>query len=80
MISERTKAGLARSDKKHYNPMRSKAFLRRIIALSNAAKQKSALERAVAYRMHIEWALSRVSANGVLASFHALRKVRCDAL
>jgi resolvase-like protein len=59
MISERTKAGLARSDKKHYNPMRSKAFLRRIIARSNAAKQKSALERAVAYRMHIEWALSQ---------------------
>lgn len=59
MISERTKAGLARSDKKHYNPMRSKAFLRQMIALSNAAKQKSALERAVAYRMHIEWALSQ---------------------
>jgi DNA invertase Pin-like site-specific DNA recombinase len=59
MISERTKAGLARSKRKHYNPMKSKAFLRRIVRLSNAARQRSAMERATAYRMHIEWALSQ---------------------
>src|SRR6185437_9405862 len=60
MISERIKAGLARSKKKLglRNPMnRSKAFRNRLRALSAAALRKAALERAQAYRMHIEWAL-----------------------
>jgi DNA invertase Pin-like site-specific DNA recombinase len=60
LISERTKAGLARSKNKLglRNPMkRSKAFRRRLRILSAAALRKAALERAQAYRVHIEWAL-----------------------
>jgi DNA invertase Pin-like site-specific DNA recombinase len=60
MISERTKAGLARSKNKLglRNPMKcSKAFRRRIRSLSAAALRKAATERAQAYRVHIEWAL-----------------------
>ncbi len=60
MISERTKAGLARSRNKLglRNPMkRSKAFRRRLRTLSATALRKAAMERAQAYRVHIEWAL-----------------------
>src|SRR5437763_7754201 len=60
MISERIKAALARSKNKLglRNPMkRSKAFRRRLRALSAAALRKAAMERAKAYRVHIEWAL-----------------------
>jgi DNA invertase Pin-like site-specific DNA recombinase len=60
MISERVKAALARARGKcgMNHPMkRSRAFRRRLEILSNAAKRKAAMERAEAYRMHIEWAL-----------------------
>src|ERR1700730_18085372 len=49
MISERTKAGLARSKNKLglRNPMkRSKAFRRRLRTLANAGLRKAAMERA----------------------------------
>jgi DNA invertase Pin-like site-specific DNA recombinase len=54
MISERIKAALARSDKPLglRNPTkRTKAFLRRLRARSNAGVRKAALERAEAYRV-----------------------------
>jgi DNA invertase Pin-like site-specific DNA recombinase len=60
MISERVKAALARARGKcgmNHPIKRSDAFRRRLIVLSNAAKRKAAMERAEAYRMHIEWAL-----------------------
>ena len=60
MISERCKAALARSKKKlgMSQPFRrTKAFRRRIQAASAAAVHKAAVERAEAYRVHIEWAL-----------------------
>lgn len=60
MISERTKAGLARSRKKlgmRSRSKRSKAFRRRVHSLSAAAVRKAAKERAEAYGLHIEWAL-----------------------
>lgn len=59
MISERIKAALARSKNKLglRNPMkRSKAFRRRLRTLAAAALRKAAMERAEAYRVHIEWA------------------------
>ena len=60
MISERCKAALARSKKKlgMSQPFRrTKSFRRRIQAASAAAVHKAAVERAEAYRVHIEWAL-----------------------
>src|SRR6267154_1313114 len=60
MISERTKAGLARSKKMlgMCNPSkRSMVFRRRIQKLAASAIRKAAIERAEAYRVHIEWAL-----------------------
>ena len=60
MISERVKAALARAGGKcgmDNRMKRSKAFRLRIQPLANAAKRKAAMERAEAYRMHIEWAL-----------------------
>lgn len=74
MISERTKAGMARSKKKLglRHPMkRSKAFRRRLLTLAAAANHKAALERAEAYRVHLEWALSRPGRFGTPISFHA---------
>jgi len=59
VISERTKAGLARSTKKMGLLCRSKAFRRRFQSLGMAAVQKAALERAEAYRVYLEWALSQ---------------------
>jgi DNA invertase Pin-like site-specific DNA recombinase len=59
MISERVKAALARSKNKVYLRKCSKAFRRRFQALSAAAQGKAAMERAEAYRVHIEWALSQ---------------------
>jgi DNA invertase Pin-like site-specific DNA recombinase len=59
MISERVKAALARSKNKVYLRKCSKAFRRRFQALSAAAQGNAAMERAEAYRVHIEWALSQ---------------------
>jgi len=58
-LSERSKAALARSKRKlgmHQPCMSTKTFRRRIQAASVAAPRKAALERAEAYRVHIEWA------------------------
>lgn len=62
LISERTKAALAHTEKKlgMQHPSRSsKAFRRRMQALSRAAVHKAAEERAEAYRPHLEWALGQ---------------------
>jgi hypothetical protein len=77
MISERIKAALARSKKKLglSNPMkRSKAFRRRLRILSNAAIRKAAMERAEAYRVHLEWALSHTGKSGRPISCNAAAK------
>jgi DNA invertase Pin-like site-specific DNA recombinase len=61
MISERVKAAIARSKSKfgmRHPTKRSKRFRKQIQALAVAGKRKAALERAEAYRVHIEWALS----------------------
>ncbi len=82
MISERTKAGLARSKNKLglRNPMKhSKTFRRRLRTLAAAALRKAAMERAQAYRVHIEWALRQqdkfgrpVSRNGAADKLNEL--------
>lgn len=72
MISERIKAALARSKKKLglRNPTkRSKAFLRRLRTRSRAGVRKAAMERAEAYRVHIEWALNNRDRYGNPISF-----------
>jgi AraC-like DNA-binding protein len=72
MISERIKAALARSDKPLglRNPTkRTKAFLRRLRARSTAGVRRAALERAEAYRVHIEWALAQRDRWGSPVSF-----------
>jgi DNA invertase Pin-like site-specific DNA recombinase len=77
MISERTKAGLARSPKKHKpnHPIRhSKAFRRRLRALCSAGIRKAAMERAEAYCVHLEWALSHRGKSGRPISCNAAAK------
>src|SRR3984893_791452 len=74
MISERIKAALARSKRRKKlglrNPtMRSKAFRRRLQACAAAALRKAAMERAEAYRVHIEWALSQPGWGGKPITF-----------
>jgi DNA invertase Pin-like site-specific DNA recombinase len=74
MISERIKAALARSKKPlglRDPSKRSKAFRRRLRVLGNAAIAKAAMERAEAYRVHIEWALSQPGRSGIPISFSA---------
>jgi DNA invertase Pin-like site-specific DNA recombinase len=74
MISERVKAALARSKKKlgMSNPTkRSAVFRSRIRLLANAALHKAAVERAEAYRVHLEWALSQTGKWGGPISFGA---------
>src|ERR1700726_4804417 len=60
LISERIKAALARSKnrgKKLGLALQSKAQQRRLRARARAALSRAAIERAEAYRVHIEWAL-----------------------
>lgn len=64
VISERTKAALARCKKKLGMAARSKAFQRRVLALAHAARSKAADQRADAYRAHIEWALRQPGISG----------------
>jgi DNA invertase Pin-like site-specific DNA recombinase len=69
MISERTKAGLARSKNRGKLGLRnpkthSKALRDRIQASAAAAHTKAAMERAEAYRVHLEWALSQAGLHG----------------
>ena len=62
MISERIKAAWAarkRKGRKFGVALRSKAYVRRFQSLGVAAICKAAKERAEAYRVHIEWALSQ---------------------
>lgn len=84
MISERIKAALARSKKRLglNNPTkRSKAFLRRLRARSCAGVRKAALERAEAYRVHVEWALSQRDRYGNPISFGgAAQKLNAENL
>jgi DNA invertase Pin-like site-specific DNA recombinase len=74
MISERIRAALARSKKNLglRNPTkRSKAFRRRMRARANASIRRAAMERAEAYRIHIEWALNQPGRWGMPISFNA---------
>jgi DNA invertase Pin-like site-specific DNA recombinase len=67
MISERCKASAAvlmRKGKKFGLALRSKAWRRRVSALGRAALIKAAMERAEAYRLHIEWAFRQQGVYG----------------
>ncbi len=73
MISERVKAGLARSANRHRlgaRMKRSAAFRRRLRVLAAVAQHQAALERAQAYRVHIEWALNQPGLWGRPITFH----------
>jgi DNA invertase Pin-like site-specific DNA recombinase len=74
LISERCRAAVAaqkRKGRKFGVALRSKAWQRRVSALGRAALTKTAMERAEAYRMHIEWALRQPGTKGRPISFHA---------
>jgi DNA invertase Pin-like site-specific DNA recombinase len=67
MISERCKAAAViskRKGKKFGLACRSKTWQRRVSALGRAALTKLAMERAAAYRVHIEWSLGQPGLNG----------------
>jgi hypothetical protein len=75
MISERIKAALARSKNKNklgvrHASMRSKDFRRRLQAAAAISLRKAAMERAEAYRIHIEWALSQPGIGGKPITFN----------
>jgi len=74
MISERVKVALARStkNKSHLRNsiMHSKAWQRRLQARAREAYHKLKMERAEAYRVHIEWALAQPGIDGGTISFH----------
>jgi len=65
MISERTKADLARSKKKLGMKGRSKVYQRRVGAMGRAAMRKLAMQQAEQYRVHIEWALRQPGFRGL---------------
>lgn len=74
MISERIKAALARSPNRGKlglrNPaMFSNGFRRRLQEAARGALHRAAMERAEAYRIHIEWALSQPGLHGNPISF-----------
>jgi DNA invertase Pin-like site-specific DNA recombinase len=74
MISERIKAALARSKKRHrfgvrHPLMQSKEFRARLQAAAAKSLRKAAMDRAEAYRVHIEWALSQPGLNGKPITF-----------
>jgi DNA invertase Pin-like site-specific DNA recombinase len=79
LISERVKAAKAvqkRKGQKFWLELCSKAERRRIVALSVAACEKAAAERAEAYRLHVEWGLRQPGANGRPITFcSAARKL-----
>ena len=67
LISERTKSALAAakaSGRKLGMARYSKTRRRQLWALAHAAKSKAALERAEAYRPHLEWALRQPGLRG----------------
>jgi DNA invertase Pin-like site-specific DNA recombinase len=74
MISERIKAALARSPNRDKlglrNPsMFSNSFRQRLQEAAREALHKAAMERAEAYRIHIEWALSQPGLHGKAITF-----------
>jgi DNA invertase Pin-like site-specific DNA recombinase len=76
MISERLKAAfaVAKARGRKFGLARcSKAKRRTVIAMGHAALRKAEMERAEAYRLHIEWAFRQPSvfANGRPISFNA---------
>ena len=74
MISERVKVALAaakRRGKKFGVQLRSKTWQRRVSALGRAALRKAAMERAEAYRLHIEWAFRQPGVDGRPISYRA---------
>jgi DNA invertase Pin-like site-specific DNA recombinase len=74
MISERCKAALIVAKgrgRKFGLQLRSKAWQRRVRALGSAALSKAAVERAEAYRLHIEWAFRQPGVNGEPISHYA---------
>ena len=74
MISERCKVAIAaakRKGRKFGVQLRSKAWQRRVSALGRAALSKAAMERAEAYRLHIEWAFRQPGINGGPISYRA---------
>lgn len=71
LISERTKAALARTKKKLGMHAHSKAWQRRVRTLAQRARDKAAMERAEAYRMHLEWALRQPGKYGRPISLRA---------
>lgn len=73
LISERNKAAAATRKLRGRQfglETVSKAERRRICALGRAAKSKAAMERAEAYRLHIEWALRQPGFRGRRISFN----------
>jgi len=74
LISERRRAAAAiekRKGRKFGVALRSKAWQRHVSALGRAALTKAAMERAEAYRMHIEWAFRQSGVNGKTITFRA---------
>jgi len=74
IISERTKAGKAAAKRKGQKSglaLRPKAERRRVSLLGRAACAKAAMERAEAYRLHVEWALRQPGVNGRPIAFCA---------
>jgi len=72
MISERVNVALAaakRRGRKFGVQLRSKAWQRRVSALGRAALSKAAMERAEAYRLHIEWAFRQPGIGGRRISY-----------
>jgi DNA invertase Pin-like site-specific DNA recombinase len=74
MISERAKAAAAvakRRGKKFGFQLRSKSWRRQVSALGRDALVKEAMERAQAYRVHIEWAFQQPGLDGGPISYRA---------
>ena len=74
MISERAKAAAAvakRKGKKFGLQLRSKAEQRRVSALGRAVLVQEAIERAEAYRVHVEWAFRQPGVDGGPISYRA---------
>jgi hypothetical protein len=78
MISERIKAAKAAAKRKGQKfglALRPKAERRRVSLLGRAACAKAAMERAEAYRLHVEWALRQPGVNGRPITFCAAARV-----
>jgi DNA invertase Pin-like site-specific DNA recombinase len=74
MISERIRAAKAvakRKGQKSGLALCSKAERRRVVALGIAASERAAMERAEAYRLHIEWTLRQPGMYGRPIAFTA---------